>query len=103
LDEAALKKYPILANPPPKKQEPYYANFTIPTRLQGHLKIDPLTGPGWDGVLGDVNVDWLKDDGKALSEYMEADPAVVRKMKDVLNAFGGAEIKAKAAIEKHIG
>ena len=81
-----------------KKQAPYYANFEIPARLQGHLNIDPLVGPDWDGVFADTKTDWLKDDGRALSAAMEADPAVVRKMKDVLNAFGGAEVQAKAKL-----
>ena len=66
------------------------------------MKIDPLAGPDWDGTLASTEVDWLSDDGKALTDVMDADPAVVRKMKDVLGAFGGADVKAKDAIEKEI-
>lgn len=102
LDQTALNKYPIFKNPPAKKQAPYYANYTTPERLQGHMGIDPLSGPGWDGKLASTETDWLANDGEALSRAMEADPAVVRKMKDVLGAFGGADVRAKAAIESEM-
>lgn len=102
LDAAALKKYPFLKNPPHKKKAPYYANLTVPDRLKGHLTIDPLAGPEWDGNFASTEVDWLADNGKALTAAMEADPAVVRKMKDVVGAFGGADDKAKLVIEADI-
>lgn len=102
LDETSLNKYPIFKNPPAKKQAPYYANYATVERLQGHMSIDPLSGPDWDGKLASTETNWLANNGEALSRAMEADPAVVRKMKDVLGAFGGADIRAKAAIEAEI-
>ncbi|KAH8748899.1 hypothetical protein F5883DRAFT_633662 [Diaporthe sp. PMI_573] len=99
VDDGLIKRYPILGSHPAKKQPPYYANATTPERVKGHLQIDPLAGPDWNGELASTKVDWLADDGKALSEAMSADAAVVRKMADVMGAFGGADEKAKAAIE----
>lgn len=103
LDASAFENYPFLKNPPPKLKAPYYENDCIPARLRGHMNIDPLAGPDWDGTLASTEVDWLANDGKVLTDVMDADPAVVRKMKDVLGAFGGADVQAKEAIEKAIG
>ncbi|KAJ5717560.1 hypothetical protein N7488_003206 [Penicillium malachiteum] len=102
LDATALKKYPFLASPPAKKQDPYYANLTTPARLQVHSKSDPMAGPNWDGKLADIHADYLATGGKLLSEAMEVDTAVVKKMKDVLSAFNGGDAKAKAAIEAEL-
>jgi transaldolase len=102
LNEDALEKFPFLRNPPPKKQDPYYLASKTPERLVGHLEIDPLAGPDWDGKLADIHADYLADNGKLLSRAMESDPAVVKKMKDVLGAFNGGEAMAKEAIEAEL-
>ncbi|KAM6524453.1 hypothetical protein FSOLCH5_005055 [Fusarium solani] len=99
LDEAALGKFPFLRDPPAKKQAPYYKNLKTPQRFLGHLGIDPLAGSDWDGKLADIHTDYLADNGKLLSEAMESDAAVVKKMKDVLGAFNGGDAKAREAIE----
>ena len=99
LDATALKKYPFLANPAPKKAAPYYKNLKTPQRLQAHSKTDPLAGADWNGQLADIHADYLANGGKLLTESMASDPAVVRKIKDVFDAFNGGDAKAKAAIE----
>lgn len=101
-DDAAKEKYPILKNLPPKKTAPYYKNLQTPARFKGHSTSDPMAGPGWDGKLASIETDYLANCGKALSDAMLADEAVVKKMKDVLGAFGGADAKAKAAIEAEL-
>lgn len=101
-DAAALDKYPLLRNPPSKKQAPYYKNYQTVSRLQGHMRVDPLVGPNWDGKLASTEIDWLANEGEALTKAIQEDPAVVKKLKDVLNAFGEADVKAKAAIEAEI-
>ncbi|KAL3489937.1 aldolase [Aspergillus germanicus] len=103
LDETALAKYPLLRDPPPKKKAPYYDVQTTPPRLRQHSTTDPLAGPEWDGKFASTEVDWLADNGAALAKAMESDPAVVRKMKDVLGAFLGADARAKKAIEEELG
>ncbi|PYH92642.1 aldolase, partial [Aspergillus ellipticus CBS 707.79] len=101
LDATALAKYPFLQNPPPKEKEgAYYNKYQTPERFVGHTKIDPVAGPEWDGVLADIHKDYLKDNGNALSEAIENDPAVVKKMKDVLDAFLEGEAIARRAIEE---
>lgn len=102
LDSTSLDKYPFLRNPPAKKQAPYYKNFQTAARLQGHMRIDPLAGPTWDGKLASTSTDWLANDGEALTRAINADPAVVKKLKDVFNAFGEADDRAKEAIESEI-
>ncbi|KAI8310470.1 Transaldolase [Colletotrichum sp. SAR11_59] len=94
--------YPFLKDPPPKRQAPSYKDFKTRDRLQGHMKIDPLIGPTWDGKFASTETDWLANDGEALSKAIEADPAVVKKLKDVFKAFGDTDVKAKAAIESEI-
>ncbi|KAL4887875.1 aldolase [Aspergillus ambiguus] len=89
-DDAVLAKYPILKDPGPKKQEPYYDST------------DHLAGPKWDGTFASTEQDWPADNGAAVTKAMESDPAVVRKMKDVLGAFLGAEVRAKKAIEEQL-
>ncbi|KAI8235341.1 Transaldolase [Colletotrichum sp. SAR 10_99] len=101
-DDTARSRYPFLKDPPPKRQAPYYKDFKTRDRLQGHMKIDPLIGPTWDGNFASNETDWLANDGEALSKAIEADSAVVKKLKDVFKAFGDADVKAKAAIESEI-
>lgn len=102
LDDTALSRYPFMKDPPPKRQAPYYKDFKTRDRLQGHMKIDPLVGPTWNGKFASTETDWLANDGEALTKAIEADPAVVKKMKDVFKAFGDADAKAQAAIESEI-
>lgn len=99
LDSTALEKYPFLKSPPPKKQPPYYDTQKTPARLASHSTTDLLAGPNWDGKLASIDVDYLADNGKLLEESIKQDPAVVKKLKDVLDVFTEADLQAKAAIE----
>ena len=100
LDATAIEKYPFLKKPPAKKTAPHYENFVTPARFQSHLTSDPLAGPNWDGKFASIDVDYVADDGKALTAAINGDVVVVKKIKDVLNAFQEADDKAKAAIEE---
>ncbi len=81
------------------KAAPYYANLKTPARLAHHSTSDPLAGPDWDGTFASADVDYLANDGKALDEAIARDPAVAKKLKDILEVFQGACQKAKGAIE----
>ena len=98
--DEVLARYPFLKSHPPKKEAPYYERLETPERFKGHLKIDPLAGPDWDGKLADIHQDYLSDNGKALQESIRADPVVIRKLQDVVDAFVAGETQAKAAIDK---
>ncbi|KAL4791482.1 aldolase [Aspergillus venezuelensis] len=102
LDETALAQYPLLRNPPAKKTPPYYDVQTTPERLRAHSTSDAIAGPEWDGTFASTEVDWLAGEGGALDRAMQSDAAVVKKMKDVLGAFLGADERAKGAIEAEI-
>ncbi|KAL2838631.1 aldolase [Aspergillus pseudoustus] len=102
LDATALAKYPILREPPAKKKSPYYDVQNTPARLSKHSTTDPMAGPEWDGTFASTEVDWLANNGAVLAKAMESDAAVVKKMKDVLGAFLGADAKAKKAIEEEL-
>src|SRR5262245_6579021 len=75
LDATVLKRFPFLASPPPKKQAPYYANQVTPPRFVDHSTSDPMAGPGWDGELASVDIDYVSENGKALDKAIGQDPA----------------------------
>lgn len=102
LDETAFNKFPWLANPPVKKETPYYAKMSSNPRFTAHSISDPLAGEDWDGTFASPNTNFLADNGKLLDEAIANDAAMTRKLKDVLNCFLEADFKAKDAIEKEI-
>ncbi|KAL2859145.1 hypothetical protein BJX68DRAFT_261592 [Aspergillus pseudodeflectus] len=75
---------------------------TTSTRLRQHSTTDPLARPEWVGTFASTEVDWLVENGAALVKAIESDPAVVKKMKDVLGAFLGADVRVKKAIEEEL-
>lgn len=99
LDAAALKKFPILANPPPKKRAPYYANLVTPARFAAHSTSDPWAGPNWDGKLASTDIDYIANDGKALDEASAADAMVALNLTKILAIFQEFDEKARVAIE----
>ncbi|KAM0559921.1 hypothetical protein ACHAPJ_003871 [Fusarium lateritium] len=86
-------------NPPPgndaKKQT------GIPSERIAHLaKADPLAGPNWDGKLPSTDVDYLADNGAALTKAIAADPVTKKGLYEALEAFKTNELQSKAAIEE---
>ncbi|KAJ5633621.1 hypothetical protein N7528_001463 [Penicillium herquei] len=102
LEESHLLQWPFLANPKPKPETPYYKDLSTPDRFAHFNKIDPLAGADWDGKLADIHTDYISNDGKALVEAMQSDPAVVRKIKDVFDAFLDGERRAQVALQAEI-
>lgn len=99
LDATALKRYPVFANPPPKKKTPYYANLSTAPRFAVHSTSDPLAGPDWDGKLARTDIDYIGDDGKSLDEANAADAVVALNLKKILEIFHEFDEKAREAIE----
>ncbi|ETI20929.1 hypothetical protein G647_07272 [Cladophialophora carrionii CBS 160.54] len=77
-----------------------YAEFVVADRLQPLATLDPLAGPGWDGVLATMDTDFVADGGAKLDKFIETDAVLQRRFGDACKLFLGAEEEAKAAIEK---
>ncbi|OCT44596.1 hypothetical protein CLCR_06350 [Cladophialophora carrionii] len=77
-----------------------YAEFVVADRLQPLATLDPLAGPGWDGVLATMETDFVADGGAKLDKFIETDAVLQRRFADACKLFLGAEEEAKAAIEK---
>lgn len=71
-------------------------------RFASHSTSDPLAGESWDGKFDSPDIDFLSNNGKALDEAIAKDVAMTRKLKDVLDCFLEADLKAKNAIEREI-
>nr|POF04246.1 transaldolase [Quercus suber] len=72
-----------------------------PSARLAHLRqFDPLAGPKWDGRLASTEVDYLADNGAALTKAIAADPVTDRGLKEALDAFVENELQSKAAIEE---
>ncbi|KAJ5724717.1 hypothetical protein N7493_006445 [Penicillium malachiteum] len=92
----------LSCEPKPKPETPYYKDLNAPDRFAHFNKIDPLAGADWDGKLADIHTDYISNDGKALVEAMQSDPAVVRKIKDVFGASLDGERRAQVALQAEI-
>jgi transaldolase len=79
-----------------------YAEFVIANRLQTLAALDPLAGPGWDGVLATMDTDFVADGGAKLDRFIEADAVLNKRFGDACKLFLGAEEEAKVAIERLI-
>ncbi|KAF4993187.1 hypothetical protein FGRMN_6672 [Fusarium graminum] len=72
----------------------------IPSQRVTHLaKTDPLAS-SWDGNLPSTDVDYLADDGAALTRAIEADPITKRGLFEALEAFKANELQSRVAIEE---
>ncbi|KAJ6007781.1 hypothetical protein N7540_011757 [Penicillium herquei] len=92
----------LLENPKPKPETPYYKDLKTPDRFTHFNKIEPLAAADWDGKRAEIHTDYISNDGKALVEAMQSDPAVVRKIKDVFDAFSDGERRAQVALQAEI-
>ncbi|KAJ5701720.1 hypothetical protein N7488_009268 [Penicillium malachiteum] len=89
-EESHLLQWPFLANPKPKPETPYHKDLSTPDRFAHFNK------------LVDIHIDYISNDGKALVEAMQSDPAIVRKIKDVFDAFLNGERRAQVALQAEI-
>lgn len=88
-----------VANPPPGDDAP--KNTGVPSPRVAHLlKVDPLAGSGWDGTLASTEVDYLKDNGAALTQAIAADPFTEKGLHAALEAFKENELQSRRAIEE---
>ena len=88
------------------KPSPYFYRTSnggaTPDRLLKIAKMDPLASAQWDGKLADPNVDYLANQGVALEEACNADPATKARLRDALELFIGAEAESRRKIEDAI-
>lgn len=88
-----------VANPPPGDDVPKKTGVLSP-RVADLLKVDPLSGPDWDGALPSTQVDYLQDNGAALTQAIAADSMTEKGLYEALEAFKGNELQSRRAIEE---
>ena len=71
-----------------------------PPRLAHLAATDPLAGPKWDGKLARTDIDYLADNGAALTAAIEADLVTKEGLHEALEAFKANELQSKTAIEE---
>ncbi|KAM0512864.1 hypothetical protein ACHAPE_008364 [Trichoderma viride] len=102
LIKTLLETPDTLPLPTTKKAKLSYAEFATAQRLTKLSTIDPLAGPDWDGVLADMQTDYVANDGEKLDEALRRDAIANKRLKDAEVFFIEMENKAKEAIEKEI-
>ncbi|KAL4910537.1 hypothetical protein BDW74DRAFT_184429 [Aspergillus multicolor] len=96
LQQLALLR--VDANPPPGYGSMH--NGGIPARLAHLTKTDPFAGPGWDGRLARIDIDYLADNGAALTKAIGEDPITARGLHEALEAFKANEVQSRTVIEE---
>ncbi|RDW57842.1 uncharacterized protein DSM5745_11360 [Aspergillus mulundensis] len=87
-------------NPPPGYPYGSAHNGGIPARLAHLADTDPLAGRGWDAKLARADIDYLSDNGVALTETIEQDPVTARGLHEALEAFKANEVQSRVVIEE---
>jgi transaldolase len=86
------------ANPPPSNDSHMKAG--TPSQRITHLsEVDPLAGPDWSGPPA-LDIDYLADNGAALTEAIAADTVTQRGLDEALEAFKANELQSRDAIEE---
>ncbi|KAF5630966.1 transaldolase B [Fusarium tjaetaba] len=86
------------ANPPPGSDS--HMKTGSPSQRVAHLAgIDPLAGLDWPG-LPSLDIDYLADNGAALTEAIAADTVTQRGLDEALEAFKANELHSRDAIEE---
>lgn len=101
IPEDILQQLALLSldeNPPPG--EGSSSDGTIPPRLASLATIDPLAAPGWLGKLASTDIDYLADNGAALTKAIDEDPVTKRGLREALAGFMANELQSKNAIEE---
>lgn len=85
----------------PKPEHPY-ASLTTPERLKALSKKDELAGPEWDGVLANMDTDFVANGGAKLDEFLGTNAVAKKRFADATKFFLEMEEKGKKAIEEHM-
>ncbi|KAF5708777.1 transaldolase B [Fusarium mundagurra] len=86
------------ANPPPGSDSHMKAG--TPSQRLAHLaQVDPQAGPDWPGLPA-LDIDYLADNGAALTEAIAADTVTQRGLDEALEAFKANELQSRDAIEE---
>ncbi|KAF5609265.1 transaldolase B [Fusarium subglutinans] len=86
------------ASPPPGSDT--HRKIGTPSQRLAHLaKVDPLAGPDWSGLPA-LDIDYLADNGAALTEAITADTVTKRGLDQALEAFKANELQSREAIEE---
>lgn len=91
-----LKLAPVAS---PSKPSSAYGKQLAP-RMLALLSKDPLAPTPAEFQIASTDVDYLANNGAELEKSISQDPEMVRRLKDTLDLFIGAEIRGKEAIEK---
>lgn len=89
----------LQSNPPPGNDDSKHAG-AVSARLAHLASVDPLTGPDWDGKLASTDIDYLANNGEALTKAIRDDPVTSRGLDEALEAFKMNELQSKTAIEE---
>ncbi|PNP81076.1 hypothetical protein FNYG_05543 [Fusarium nygamai] len=86
------------ASPPPGSDS--HMKTGTPSQRITHLsEVDPLAGPDWSGLPA-LDIDYLADNGAALTEAIAADTVTQRGLDEALEAFKANELQSRDAIEE---
>lgn len=73
----------------------------VPSARLSHLaQVDFLAGPQWDGSVTSIDVDYLADNGAALTEAIARDSVAAQGLHEALEAFAANEMQSKRVIEE---
>ena len=86
------------ANAPPGGDS-YMKNGTPSQRIAHLAQVDPLIGPDWPGLPA-LDINYLADNGAALTQTIAADPVTQRGLDEAIEAFKANELQIRDAIEE---
>ncbi|EXM19281.1 hypothetical protein RAB80_009527 [Fusarium oxysporum f. sp. vasinfectum] len=86
------------ANVPPGGDS-YMKNGTPSQRIAHLAQVDPLIGPYWPGLPA-LDINYLADNGAALTQAIAADPVTQRGLDEAIEAFKANELQIRDAIEE---
>ncbi|TVY68238.1 Transaldolase [Fusarium oxysporum f. sp. cubense] len=86
------------ANAPPGGDS-YMKNGTPSQRIAHLAQVDPLIGPNWPGLPA-LDINYLADNGAALTQAIAADPVTQRGLDEAIEAFKANELQIRDAIEE---
>ncbi|KAJ4051339.1 hypothetical protein NW756_003509 [Fusarium oxysporum] len=86
------------ANAPPGGDS-YMKNGTPSQRIAHLAQVDPLIGPDWPRLPA-LDINYLADNGAALTQAIAADPVTQRGLDEAIEAFKANELQIRDAIEE---
>lgn len=89
----------ISRDPPPGFGHVSYPG-TVSQRLAHLSSVDPLLGADPEETMLSTNIDYLANNGEALSKAINEDPVTERGLYEALEAFKANELQSKLAIEE---